>query len=365
MAGGSQVRITSLEDLVEVRNSAKWTVFSSSQSLSTALNDPANRELDLFTKTWGSYFTSTCPIPQASLPTIGLNDFLCYLKETNAGRKLHRALVRQISREENKEESKSPNNIDDFRLMSSQLQQESKSYNIDTVPRIFLLTDFSLTDPPTFQEVLPLACLLLPEKTAITEAAHGRAAKSKTGQVRSSTDFAAAGANSSDQTMLKKAQEGARKGETIGNEGRHHSMKLLNEKLTHYLDVVEVHLAYQISQRSDIFFSTLTSQQELESFIMLIRQEVMELRLKLRTLDSTSTHRALHLYSKCRHQQRLRLVIEKLQLVAVVQQTQPTIQLLLRSSDFVGALDLITTTQDVLQQELHGIHALRWGFLEN
>ena len=51
---------------------------------------------------------------------------------------------------------------------------------------------------------------------------------------------------------------------------------------------------------------------------------------------------------------------QRLRLIATVQQTQPTIQLLLRSSDFVGALDLIATTQDVLQQELQGIKSFRY-----
>ena len=45
--------------------------------------------------------------------------------------------------------------------------------------------------------------------------------------------------------------------------------------------------------------------------------------------------------------------------MATVSQTQPTIQLLLKTSDFVGALDLIYTTQEVLQLELSGIHCLR------
>uniref|UniRef100_A0A8C9F097 Vacuolar protein sorting-associated protein 54 n=1 Tax=Pavo cristatus TaxID=9049 RepID=A0A8C9F097_PAVCR len=42
--------------------------------------------------------------------------------------------------------------------------------------------------------------------------------------------------------------------------------------------------------------------------------------------------------------------------MATVHQTQPTVQLLLSTSEFVGALDLIATTQEVLQQELQGIH---------
>lgn len=50
----------------------------------------------------------------------------------------------------------------------------------------------------------------------------------------------------------------------------------------------------------------------------------------------------------------------QLKMMATVHQTQPTIQLLLSTSDFVGALDLISTTQEVLQQELAGIQSFRY-----
>ena len=49
----------------------------------------------------------------------------------------------------------------------------------------------------------------------------------------------------------------------------------------------------------------------------------------------------------------------QLKLMATVHQTQPTIQLLLSTSEFVGALDLISTTQEVLTQELAGIQSFR------
>ncbi|KAI1896904.1 hypothetical protein AGOR_G00099670 [Albula goreensis] len=45
--------------------------------------------------------------------------------------------------------------------------------------------------------------------------------------------------------------------------------------------------------------------------------------------------------------------------MAAVHQTQPTVQLLLSTSEFVGALELISTTQEVLQQELQGILSFR------
>jgi hypothetical protein len=137
------------------------------------------------------------------------------------------------------------------------------------------------------------------------------------------------------------------------------SSKLLHEKLSHYLDVIEVHLIHQIAQRSDLFFSTLSAQQEMQTHIMTVRQNVMELRLCLHELDKKLTHKSLELMQLCTQRHRHAQVLQKLKFIATVQQTQPTIQLLLSTSDFVGAIDLITTTQDVLQQELRGVHSLR------
>ena len=364
-SGGKRPRISSVEDLGGVKEGEKWTFSSSAQSLSTALNDPACRELDLFTKTWGSSFNPTAPLPPSHLPPIGLADFLCYLKDTTAGRKQHRALVRQITSEDTSDFGNSPRTIEDFRPWTSHVQQDGRSYSIDIIPRIFFQHDFSLRDPPTFQDVLPLA-KLLPKKRRPVNNSHttrglengregthpGKLYLNPEGNPQTSPRV------SSEVLFVEEA--GPQDGKGSREEGeRHQSMKLLHEKLTHYLDVVEVHLAYHISQRSDVFFSTLTSQQDLESFIMVVRQDVMELRHKLRQLDKDSSHTALRLYSRCRRRQRLKAVYEKARLVATVQQTQPTIQLLLKSSDFVGALDLIVTTQEVLQQELQGVHALR------
>jgi len=50
--------------------------------------------------------------------------------------------------------------------------------------------------------------------------------------------------------------------------------------------------------------------------------------------------------------------------MATVQQTQPNIQMLLATSDYVGALDLITATQDILTRDLAGIHSFRYRWRE-
>ena len=45
--------------------------------------------------------------------------------------------------------------------------------------------------------------------------------------------------------------------------------------------------------------------------------------------------------------------------MATVHQTQPMIQSLLSAPDYVAALDLISTTQEILVQELAGIYSFR------
>ena len=82
-----QRRILTVNELVESKEGAEWTIFSATQNLPAALNDPAHRETDLFTRTWGDSFVAYAPIPpSSSLPSIELADFLRYLKETAAVR---------------------------------------------------------------------------------------------------------------------------------------------------------------------------------------------------------------------------------------------------------------------------------------
>ena len=54
-----------------------------------------------------------------------------------------------------------------------------------------------------------------------------------------------------------------------------------------------------------------------------------------------------------------KMIYFKLDLMSSVYKTQPTIQQYLSSSDFTGALDLISMSQDILRQDLRGIRSLR------
>ena len=77
-------RIPSVKEVGEKSEGPNWTMSSPAQNLAAALNDPTNREYDLFTRTWGMYFIPNAPLPPSNIPNIQLGDFLRYLKETSA-----------------------------------------------------------------------------------------------------------------------------------------------------------------------------------------------------------------------------------------------------------------------------------------
>lgn len=134
---------------------------------------------------------------------------------------------------------------------------------------------------------------------------------------------------------------------------------MLQEKLSHYLDIVEVNIAHQISLRSEAFFHAMTSQHELQDYLKKTSQAVKMLRDKIAQIDKVMCEESLQILRLALTRNNCVKVYNKLKLMATVHQTQPTVQVLLSTSEFVGALDLIATTQEVLQQELQGVHSFR------
>ena len=195
--------------------------------------------------------------------------------------------------------------------------------------------DFCLGDPVTFQQVVPLQELggfgRRSKKTAKRNAASGNKSPPST-------------ASTPPPTSSKLLHEKVEEYEVFNSHllfCSHLSLSCFSSpppspshQLSHYLDVIEVHLAYQISQRSDLFFSTLSSQQELQSHIMSVLQNAVELRslqlylsyilfkksctvfvcgrLCLRDLDRRLTHKHLELMRFCTQRHRNSQVLLKL-----------------------------------------------------
>ncbi|XP_029024932.1 vacuolar protein sorting-associated protein 54 isoform X2 [Betta splendens] len=277
----------------------RWTVFSSKVNLPAALNDPrlAKRESDFFTKTWGLDFAETDVMPSFYLPIITREHFGSYLQEMAQRERIHERCKTICP------------NKDDVDTASSVTTNHDKSRaELDQVPKIFMKPDFALEDPATFNTVLPWS------------------------------HFNSAGGKSSRDVA---------------------SSKLLQEKLSHFLDVVEVSIARQISLRSDAFFHAMSSQHELQDRLQETQRAVAVLRGRTAAMDRVMCQGPLQALRTALTRNNCVKLHNKLKLMAAVHQTQPTVQLLLSTSEFVGALELIATTKEVLQQELQGIHSFR------
>jgi len=147
--------------------------------------------------------------------------------------------------------------------------------------------------------------------------------------------------------------------ESTGSSSSSASAKLLQEKLTHYLDTVEVQIAQQVSQKSDAFFHAMTSHDVLMDQLGQTIGIVKTLREKIQNIDKNLVANSLLILKNERVRGNYKILYRKLKVMSTVLQTQPTIQLLLSSPDYVGALDLIQTTEDLLKQDLAGIHSFR------
>lgn len=105
---------------------------------------------------------------------------------------------------------------------------------------------------------------------------------------------------------------------------------------------------------------------------------VRKLRSRLQHVDKTEFQVALNVCRLKRRKENLALVLEKLEQMSSLHQTQPHIQILLTGNEFSGelflhfklfsvlikstfsgALDLITTAKDILTQDLRGIFSFR------
>ncbi|EEC14089.1 vacuolar protein-sorting protein, putative [Ixodes scapularis] len=286
----------------------RWTIYHSAQNLPAVLNDPrrSRRESDFFIKTWGDHFTDTTPLPPClHVPTISRLHFESYLARTS--RRYRRHLRRASSATSATSDGRSGTLFGLFVFVNKHKFERLLSF----FKQMFLKPDFSLEDPETFHTVIPWSVI------------QPSARKSK-------------------ETLAPKQ-----------------TSRLLQEKLSHYLDIVEVQIARQVSLKSDAFFQAMTSHDALSAKMTTTLQAVSSLRQRISVIDASLVNGALKVLQLKRLHANYIAVYSKLQLMATVHQAQPTIQRLLATSDFVRALDFIEATREILTLELAGVQSFR------
>ncbi|TPP57824.1 hypothetical protein FGIG_05566 [Fasciola gigantica] len=85
-----------------------------------------------------------------------------------------------------------------------------------------------------------------------------------------------------------------------------------HERLTHYLDIVEVHLADQVSRKSSIFFEAVCCHDVVQEQLSSALDQIKLVRAKLGQVDSSITCGVMRLHRVIRRKANYRLLLEKL-----------------------------------------------------
>ncbi|KAM0995236.1 hypothetical protein ACFX19_010789 [Malus domestica] len=132
---------------------------------------------------------------------------------------------------------------------------------------------------------------------------------------------------------------------------------VLQEKLSHYLDVVELHLVKEISLRSNSFFEAQGQLQDLNVKIVEGCSRIRELKETIFLLDVDLVDCARQIHDRNETRSNLLALQQKLRLILYVNQALSALKLLVASADCAGALDVTDDLQHLLDgDELTGLH---------
>ncbi|KAH0534592.1 vacuolar protein sorting-associated protein 54 isoform X1 [Cotesia glomerata] len=274
-----------------------WTVYSAAANLPAVLNDPKKgKQGNFLTKTWGDGFTEHVNIPKSQyLPPDVTINYFD-------------GYLKKIGRRYRRHSTRSQTSINSS---SSTSCQEREEFDFSSIPSIFRNPNLELSSRDTFESVFPFTKDGLLAKTEV----------------------------STNDVMLQ--------------------VRCYQEKFSHYLDIVEVRIAEQVASKSQAFFQAMTSHDVLMEQLTQTINICKALRRNIKDINKNFVVDSLNLLRLERARSNRLQVYEKLKLIATVHQSQPMIQLLLSTPDYVAALDLISTTQEILHQELNGIQSFR------
>ena len=230
-----------------------------------------------------------------------------------------------------KEDASTPQTSRDS-TQSPHLSFASKSSD---VPRIFLDPNFSCSNPETFSQLFPFF-----SQQSIQEHSTLQNHRSDANQCKDTSQKS--------QSIV------------ISNANRIDSQRrLVQERLHHYLDSVEEDIAEQVAQKSHHFFQVMTYHDALMTQLTGLIKHVLQLRRRLQHVDKTTFRVVFEICRLKKRREILRTIAGKLELMSSLHKTQPSIQLFLTEKHFSGALDLITTSTDILSDDLRGILSFR------
>ena len=309
-------------------NNDFWNVLSSSVNLPAVLNNPAKgKQKDFFTRSWGADFVDSAILPpSAHVCEIPPNTFDRYLRKVRKHYVRHKVSDRlpslsssmsTASGGSSRETTPSPesNKSSTSSLLKRTPPSQPPKLNI---PSIFLDQDFDLSNPSTFNSVFSFLNESLNQSN-----------RSNPFQIESKD--------------AKQVESGGR---------------LVQEKLQHYIDQVEVNIASQVCTKSHHFFQVMTYHDALMSQLMSLISVVSTVRKRIAHVQEGVVS-AIKVPQLAVRKANLESLLGVLSTVDTLYKTQPTIQLQLTRQEFASALELISTSKEILSNETANIDCLK------
>ncbi|CAH8492616.1 unnamed protein product [Schistosoma rodhaini] len=310
--------------------SRKWSVYQSVVNLPAVLNDPNYREKDIFTKLWGDKFENAEVLPSPHLPVITEKHFIEYLNKIGV-----RNLDTESCRSSPNCQINSSNSVTDISLSvksSNKVLKNEPSLDISTnsIPALYFDQNFNLKDEKTFCQVIPL---------------HTR--RSRFQNVRNPFEKIVSPSSKTDSVNISN-QLNYPIEEFLQKEAFHNQ----HNQLVNYLDIIELNIVEQVSRKSSTFFEAIQCHDVIREELSQAIRQIKDFRCKLHQINTFTIIDKMKLLRVVRRRENYKLVVNKLKLIASLQATQPTIQTLLRNNDFCAALDLVSTTKELLHSHL-------------
>jgi len=289
-----------------------WDVLSSSVNLPAVLNDPGKgKQKDFFTRTWGAEFIDTSILPPSpfvcEIPPQSFQRYVRKMQKLNLKHPRQPLSLPRLTRSLSVSSSSNPPSF----------KPPSSVQNLD-IPSIFLCDNFDLSNPTTFNSIFSFL----------------------------------------DETLNHKIRANPFQIETHEAKLVESSGQLLQEKLQHYIDQVEVNIAGQVANKSHQFFEVLNHHNVLMSQLLSLINVVKSVRNRLSDVEGGVTV-ALKVSQLALRKQNLESVLTTLKTVETLHKTQPTIQLLISRQEYAGALDLMETSKDIINTESLNIDSLK------
>ncbi|KAI3384735.1 hypothetical protein SNEBB_004690 [Seison nebaliae] len=134
----------------------------------------------------------------------------------------------------------------------------------------------------------------------------------------------------------------------------------IQEKLSMWLDCIEVNLARQIEEKSEHFFIAMQRNHFIRSDINRTKEKLMDLKINLKSLHDIKVVQNFKLIQLFRRREKYQKYLNLLHTLHSLSRCQLTLQLLLGTEDYIGAIKLIQSTQHLLSSEIRKLTCIRY-----